>query len=407
MGKSVKSVRIAMQSTQINSGTRINRPSIKFMLLATLIFFSGIVVNAQDITITRIATNLNNPRGIAVLPDGQLIVVEAGTGFEPDGQISLLDDLNDDGDYDDESEITVIQSGYPSYNSLTKFFTGHDEVFGLGDILLIDDTQIFFTKDDPFAEPGHAGEEGFYGDTGIFNFQLDSSEVIKIAHSEATVNSIVYDPTTETFYMAESGRNRLGATTIEGEDRIVTYLPFMEHDQQPVPSGLAIDPLTGDILIALFTGFNHDYYEVDLGFQPFDAKIVRVDPETGDIDDVITGLTTAIDVDVDHKGNIFVVELTTGWPTAFIPKDFPLDDPNAPPDSGGYQRFSGRVTMHTVQGERVILADNLDTPTNVTYADGAVYISTGLGTPGRSIIGNDGITPIVGEIFKIILPTFD
>ncbi len=385
---------------------RINNSSIKIILFATLIFFGGII-NAQDITITRVATNLNNPRGIAVLPDGRLIVVEAGTGFEPDGQISLLDDLNADGDYDDDGEITVIQSGYPSYNSLTKFFTGHDEVFGLSDILLIDDTQIFFTKDDPFAEPGHAGEEGYYGDTGIFTFQLGSSEVTKIAHSEATINSIVYDPTTKTFYMAESGRNRLGATTLEGESRIVTMLPFMEHDQQPVPSGLALDPVTGDVLIALFTGFDHDYFEVDLGFQPFDAKVIRVNPETGDITDVITGLTTAIDIDVDDEGNIFVVELTTGWPTAFIPKDFPLDDPNAPPDSGGYQRFSGRVSMYTIQGERVILADNIDTPTNVTYADDAIYVSSGLGTPGRSIIGDDGIVPIVGEIFKINLPTSD
>ena len=48
------------------------------------------------------------------------------------------------------------------------------------------------------------------------------------------------------------------------------------------------------------------------------------------------------------------------------------------------------------------LADGLDTPTNITLGpDGALYVSTGQGTPGRPIPGPDGPTKIVGEIVRI------
>ena len=80
-----------------------------------------------------------------------------------------------------------------------------------------------------------------------------------------------------------------------------------------------------------------------------------------------------------------------------------LHDPDAIPRHGGYSRFSGQVTVYPGDGRPPrILAGDLDAPTNITLGgDGALYVSTGQGTPGRPIPGPDGPTVIVGEVVRI------
>lgn len=85
-----------------------------------------------------------------------------------------------------------------------------------------------------------------------------------------------------------------------------------------------------------------------------------------------------------------------------MPRDFDLFDPNSEADPGGYNRFAGSVTMYPADGSNPVpLASGLDSPTNITYAGGALYVSVGQGTPGRPIIGPNGETRIVGEIYRI------
>jgi prepilin-type processing-associated H-X9-DG protein len=52
-------------------------------------------------------------------------------------------------------------------------------------------------------------------------------------------------------------------------------------------------------------------------------------------------------------------------------------------------------------GTPIILADGIDTPTNISYADGSVYVSSGLGTPERNVLTPMGILPIEGAIYRI------
>jgi hypothetical protein len=177
----------------------------------------------------------------------------------------------------------------------------------------------------------------------------------------------------------------------------------LDSGQQAVPAGLALDPQTGEVLVALFSGAVVDDETGDIIlFVPGDAKVVRVNPETSQFTDEITGLTTAVDVAVDGAGNVFVVEMASAFVDPF-PNGFDFFDPNATPLHGGYQRYSGRVTLYpTDGGPPRVLADGLDTPSNITVGpDGALYISTGQGTPGRPIPGPDGPTTIVGEIVRI------
>ncbi|MGB1287960.1 MAG: hypothetical protein ACPG7F_15590, partial [Aggregatilineales bacterium] len=257
-----------------------------------------------------------------------------------------------------------------------------------------------------FAIPvRNLGEELYKGNTGIFQmiFTEDNPAVTRqLIKRPATMNAIGYDANIEMLYAVESGFNQLIAVDLEGQERIVTEFEPLASGQQAVPAGLAIDPRNGDVLVALFSGFVRDYYGDTLSFMPDDAKVVRVDPETGTVSDEITGLTTAIDVTIDAAGNVFVAELTITWATPFMPRDFALYDPTQPPDPGGYVRNSGRVTMYPADGsDPIILMSEIDTPTNLTIDGDTLYVSTGMGTPGRNVSTSTGIQQITGTLYRI------
>ncbi|MBK9124309.1 MAG: SMP-30/gluconolactonase/LRE family protein [Chloroflexi bacterium] len=357
----------------------------------------------QPVTVTNVASALRNPRGVAVLPDGRLIVAEAGAaaGYDfSDGRISVFDDLNGDGDYNDINERRTVMCCIGGYNALTEYGSGQDEVGGLGDIFVLDDGRIFFTQDDPQA--GYL-PDGAPRTIGVFSLSPEPEWRPRLVHyGGATINAIAYDPVRDVLYIAESGMNRVSALTVDGNLTPIVVFKNLAGGQQAVPAGLALDPTTGDLLVALLSGQNRDYFGTVIAYMPEAAKVVRLNPETGEWRDEITGLTTAVDVAVDDAGNIYVAEFATGWPTTQMPRDFPVHDRNAPPDAGGYPRFSGRVTMYPVDGRTPIrLAEGLDEPTNLTYHDGALYVSVGQGTPGRPIIGPDGLTRITGSLLRI------
>lgn len=380
----------------------MRRPIIVAGLMLLIALTHALQVStAQQINIETLATDLLNPRGVAVFPDGRLLVAEAGAGAgkrETAGRISIFSDTNSDGDYDDADERAVILCCVQGYNTLTHFGTGQDEVGGLGDVVLLEDGRVFFTQDDPLS--------GYIADgrsRGIAILGLTPEwERYEVAVRSATMNALVYEAKSDLLYVAESGYNRVDAVTIEGDLTTIVEFPELAHGQQPVPAGLALDPRTGELLVALFSGQIRNYFDSVIAYMPEDARIVRLNPKTGEWRDEIVGLTTAVDVAIDEAGNIYTVELATGWPAAVMPRNFPLYEADAPPDAGGYPRFSGRVTMYPVDGRTpILLAAGLDAPTNITYHDGALYVSAGQGTPGRPIIGQIGRTRITGKLYRI------
>ncbi len=370
----------------------------KLSLALVIVFVASMFSAAQAIPIKRIATGLQNPRGLAVLPDGRMLLAQAGTGYSSrgalgyTGRLSLLTDWNDDGDYDDAAEIIDVLDKLPSYNILYQSNPGRDEVIGIGDVLALDDGSTFFTLDDNFKRLA----------IGALSPSFERLDDIYV--SDGSMNGIAYDSGSETIYIAESSNNAIGALSLSGEYRQVARFASLAHEQQPVPAGIAIDPTTGDLLVALFSGQLWVYYGGSLSYMPGDAKVVRAHPRTGAIRDEISGLTTAVDVAVDEQGQIYVAELTTRWPSNMIDQDFDLFAPDSPPDPGGYPRFSGRVSLYKAAGSApIILADGLDQPTNLTYHDGALYVSVGQGSPGRRVWGEQGITRIIGEVYRIDL----
>lgn len=368
------------------------------MALGTIRFASPSFAQDSSFTLTRVATGLQNPRGVAVLPNGRLIVAQAGTGFVSDnerdqtGKLSLLVDLNTDGDYEDAGEKITLFDRLPGYNILYQFNPGRDEIVGAGDVLVLDDGRIFYTLDDNFEV------------LSIVEVSPDFERVGNFIERDGSLNSIAYDASRNVMIVAESTSNAVSVFSMEGELLDTVFMPLLAHNQQPVPSGVAIDPLTGDILVTLFSGQLWDYYGTILSFMPGDSKVIQLNPDTGEFTDEITDLTTAIDIAIDEVGNRYVVEMTTVWATPTLDHSFDLYDPDGPPDAGGYARFTGRVSMYPADNSApVILADGLDQPTNITYHAGVLYISTGQGTPGRPIWGENGLTHITGELYTIDL----
>jgi hypothetical protein len=366
---------------------------------------------APNVTVQQVARHLNNPRGVAVLPDGGLLVIEAGQGTDIPGEavgtgtVLRLTDLNSDGDYDDPNERTTQVSQAPSYNSLRYFGTGHDEVFGLADIVRLPNDRVLYTQDDPFAEEANLDPEGglFNGDVGIFEI-IEGEVPRRFIKRSSTLNALAYDVRRGRLYVTESGNNRVIALDLAGNAETLIDLPTLAHGQQAVPSGLALDPISGELWVALFSGFIKDYYEgtVSLSYLPHDAQVVRVNPTNGQITQTVTGLTTAIDVALDERGNLYVIELTAGWPLALMPVTFDLYDPTLPPDPGGYTRFAGRLTQFPADGSPpIVLVEGFDTPTNLTYAAGVLYVSTGLGTPGRMILTPHGTLALEGALYAV------
>jgi DNA-binding beta-propeller fold protein YncE len=343
-----------------------------------------------------ILTGLDNPRGVVVGPAGELFVAEAGTGYDAvdptrlTGKFTKFTDLNDDRDFDDEAEIEPWFWQMPTYNALQFFGTGRDEVNGPGDVLLHHDGRLFLTLD------------GGFEDLALFEISPEGVKGRSLA-GRSNMNSIAFDLDQQRIYVGESTLNQLIEVTLAGELREIVVFPLLDSGQQAVPAGLAVDPQTGEVLVALFSGVAaSDETGKFIPFVSGEAKVVRVNPQTGRITDEITGLTTAVDVAMDEAGNVFVVELASTFADA-LPRMFDLFDPDAPPLHGGYLRHSGRVTLYPADGGPPrVLAEGLDTPTNITIGpEGDLYVSTGQGTPGRPIPGPDGPTKIVGEIVRI------
>ena len=359
-----------------------------------------------------VITDLENPRGVGIDAEGALLVAEAGYGEDAEplilrtGRLTRFLDRNGDGDFEDPGEAERWLDNLFSFNSVNKYETGRDEVSGATDVLVHEDGRVFLSLD---------GGIDATGGTFILYELTGEGRLLREISQDSNMTGIGFAPDQRSVYASQSTHNSLIEIDLEsGEPRHIVTFEDLYSGQQAVPAGLGVDPATGDVLVALFSGVAKAEGEACrfvpdvmcdgryLPLVPTDAKVVRVDPDTGAVTDEVTGLTAAVDVAADAEGNVFVVEMAADHAQLFhLGVDLFLAD--LPALHGGYVRFSGKVTMYPAGGgEPRILAEALDQPTNVTVApDGSLYVSTGQGTPGRPIPGPEGRTEIVGEVLRI------
>ncbi|HKP60544.1 MAG TPA: hypothetical protein VJV78_27645 [Polyangiales bacterium] len=345
--------------------------------------------SVRELPRVRVASDLANPRGMQRLPDGSFLVATAGTGDPANpntGALLHLIDRNADGDFDDEGERTVLLGDQPSKNLLD--LVRRDEVFGMA---------------------GMAEGEGevlvslaFFGGPSTI-MKVKDLTVSKWSVTHANVNDLVFDPQRKGWFGVASTSDEVVRLREDAGNERVVKIPSLASGQDPVPSNLVRDPVSGDLLVTLFSG-SPEGEEGGEGVEivPRAARIVRVTPETQAIAVAVSDLTVPTDLEATPDGKIYVLEFCD----AFLDPVKTREDMARGPSHGGFRRFSGRLLqIDRKTGEVLVLARGLDAPTNLTLAGNALYIAEGMGTPGRQIPGPDGAPrTLTGFIERIDLP---
>lgn len=348
-----------------------------------------LVPEVRELPRTRVATDLQNPRGVEPLPDGSLLVATAGTGDPANpntGALLRLVDVNRDGDFDDEGERTTLLANQPSKNLLD--IVRRDEVFGLAGIAS-GDGQVLVSL-------------AFFGGPSTI-YRVQDQSVTRWSITHGNVNDLTYDPDRKAWFgVASTSDEVVELHENEGMQRVVK-LPALASGQDSVPANLVHDPLTHDLLVSLFSG-SPEGEEGGKGVEivPRAASIVRVKPEAHAAEAAVTELTVPTDLEATPDGKIYVLEFCD----AFLDPVKTREDMAAGPLHGGFRRFSGRLLqIDRKTGAVAVIARGLDAPTNLARSGNVLYVSEGMGTPGRQIPGPDGAPrTLTGFLERIELP---
>jgi hypothetical protein len=336
----------------------------------------------------RVAAGLLNPRGMFVLPSGDMLLSEAGSGMPDDlqsGRLERLHDANGDGDFLDADESKVLLDHQPSKNILD--IVRRDEVFGMA---------------------GMASGEGhvlvalafFGGPTTVF--QIAGDEVTSWGQTHTNLNDLTYDPERKQWFAVASTTDEVVRMQAGGGVERVVKVPPLENGQDPVPAYLRHDPITHEILVTLFTG-SPEGEEGGNGTElvPRAGGIIAVDPEHKSFRWLVRGLTVPTDLEVGSDGSIYVLEFCA----SFLDPVRSQADLFKAPSHGGFERFSGRLLrIERPSGVTTVIAQGLDAPTNLVMGEHALYVAEGMGTPGREIPSPTGTVKLEGFIERIPLP---
>jgi hypothetical protein len=335
-----------------------------------------------------VASHLLNPRGMLPLADGSLLVAEAGFGDPRDaktGRIMKLTDRNRDGDYDDENERSVVLERLHSVNILGRLPVNRDEVFGLADLEAGAGVQLA-TVADPLE--------------GTTILRIDGALPSLWATTPDNANSIAYHPGLKRWFAVQSFANTVIELSESGAHRMLTRIAQLEQGQDPVPAAIVVEPGTNALLVALFSGqLGGDTGGSGVDFVERSGRIVRIDPQSGKLQPLISGLNAPTDLAVAEAGVVYVLEFCRHFRD---PVHTPAEAQGGVRDAG-FERFSGRLLRIELERAAVnVVADHLDLPTHLRWlGPGRLLVSVGQGTPGRMLPGPSRPTRLEGRIVEL------
>ncbi len=316
--------------------------------------------------------------------DGSLLVAEAGTGdmSKPDSGrvVKLMPSLEEQNDLYEIQSVIIDQQ--PSMNMVSMM--KRDEIMGLSEIAEGNGRILVGLTD--YVSGSKVIE--IFPDVNAPAFSLSGN-----------INSIAYHPELDAWFAIKPDANVVIRLSSEKEESVVTPIADMSDGQDAVPVCIVYEPNTGMLLVTLFSGeIGGETSKLGIDFDKTAGKVIRVDPATGQISDVVCGLTAPTGIALDTDGNLFVLELCDEFLQALIGENATRQCLH-----GGFKRFSGRLLQIDLRREKVVvIANQLDTPSNLEIVNGRLLISEGMGMPGRPIPNTMGDSqPLTGYIRQL------
>lgn len=343
----------------------------RILTAVALAVWAGAVLGAQP-AVSVVMSGLDNPRGLAIGPEGALYVAEAGRGgpgpcglnspgetrcFGPTGAISRLW----------RGEQERIATGLPSHALADGSGAAgpHDISFhGRGGAYI-----TFGLGNDQRLRDAMEAAGPLFGTLAKMSASGEWHVVADILAHETSANpgggAVDCNPfgvlaEDDSRLVTDAGGNSLLRVAANGA--VATVATFPSRAQ-----GRATDAVP----TAVVKGPDGAYYVSELSGVPFAAGAARIYRVVdGQLPEVfLAGFKTITDIAFDGDGNLLVLEHASG--AMFF---------------GG----PGRLLRVAPDGTRTVVLDGLDRPTSVA-----------VGWGGEIYVTNHGITPGIGEVIRI------
>lgn len=309
--------------------------------------FSFTVFNASAVqipTVTVIAEGLLNPSGLALLPNGALLIAEQGTGnddlsagvslMQPDGtigrMISGLPSGRDSGDLSGVAMVVVSPDG-------SLIYVGG---FNLKHLYTLPVEQALTLPDTPFMPD----------DLGVAMERLNNVFLLNPFDATFDENGIPV--------VSDASGNGVAIETDGGQVRFFHRFDVLDD---PTDERLSIEAVPTGI-----TRVDEEYYVTLFGgcpYPPQGGELVAIDTERNQRT-VADNLNMPIDVVQTADGEIWVLEFATFTPDGSCFSGM------------GYQANTGQLSRVRQNGSLELNVPNLNFPTSVLpLPDGSFYIS--------------------------------